>query len=49
VYIFSAKMVIEPPACSNEAQKNTVKTGKKLTAIIHPQLLFIYSLVAAFF
>jgi hypothetical protein len=31
---FSAKIVIEPPACSNEAQKNTVKTEKINTAII---------------
>ena len=37
---FSAKMVIEPPACSNEAQKKTVKTEKINTAIILSRTIF---------
>jgi hypothetical protein len=44
---FSAKIVIEPPACSNEAQKNTVKTEKINTAIILSELhLQVFSAAA---
>jgi hypothetical protein len=46
---FSAKIVIEPPACSNEAQKNTVKTEKINTAIILSRTTFTGVFSAAAF